>query len=258
MDQPIYIQTFAIKNLWGRFSIEWENIASDVNILVGINGCGKTTFLNSIYNYYTTSSNKSPLNCEGNKINIPLYFIRSFDVLANSKRKKETPLLQALLDVILQNKNTKKTFFDYRMRMLNYPEEATLIEERINKFFGVVNDLFAETGKVLEIDKDSNRLVFKIENKNGAYQIGMEQLSSGEKQMLLILLTVFLQEEQPCVLLMDEPEISLHITWQDKLISTIRELNPQGQLILTTHSPSIFANGWEDKLVFLENLERDA
>ncbi|MDE6336055.1 MAG: ATP-binding protein, partial [Muribaculaceae bacterium] len=63
------------------------------------------------------------------------------------------------------------------------------------------------------------------------------------------------QEETPNVLLMDEPEISLHISWQDKLITTLRELNPNCQLILTTHSPNIFANGWEDKLVFMEDIE---
>ena len=82
----------------------------------------------------------------------------------------------------------------------------------------------------------------------------MGQLSSGEKQLLLILFTVFLQEEKPNVLLMDEPEISLHISWQDRLISLIRQLNPHCQLILTTHSPNIFANGWEDKIIFMQDL----
>ena len=86
-------------------------------------------------------------------------------------------------------------------------------------------------------------------------KIQLEQLSSGEKQILLILTTVFLQEEKPNVLLMDEPEISLHIGWQDKLIEKLRLLNPQCQLILTTHSPNIFVNGWEDKIIFIEDLE---
>ena len=54
---------------------------------------------------------------------------------------------------------------------------------------------------------------------------------------------------------MDEPEISLHIGWQDKLIEKLRQLNPQCQLILTTHSPNIFVNGWEDKIIFIEDLE---
>ena len=86
--------------------------------------------------------------------------------------------------------------------------------------------------------------------------VQLDQLSSGEKQVLLILTTVFLQENKPSILLMDEPEISLHISWQDRLIGVIRELNPNCQLIVTTHSPNIFASGWEDKVVFMQDLEK--
>lgn len=79
-------------------------------------------------------------------------------------------------------------------------------------------------------------------------------LSAGEKQLLYILLTVFLMDDKPTVLLMDEPELSLHIEWQEKLIKSIRLLNPKCQIILTTHSPSIFVSGWESKLVYIEDL----
>ena len=43
----------------------------------------------------------------------------------------------------------------------------------------------------------------------------------------------------PHLLFMDEPEASLHIEWQQKLIGMIRNLNPNVQLILTTHSPAV-------------------
>jgi len=55
-------------------------------------------------------------------------------------------------------------------------------------------------------------------------------------------------------MLLDEPEISLDISWQDQLVALVRTLNPNCQLIITTHSPNIFANGWEDKLIFIEQL----
>ena len=45
---------------------------------------------------------------------------------------------------------------------------------------------------------------------------------------------------------MDEPEISLHVEWQQRLISLIRKLNPRVQIILTTHSPALIMNGWMD------------
>ena len=72
------------------------------------------------------------------------------------------------------------------------------------------------------------------------------QLSSGEKQMLAILLTVLVEDQQNYVLFMDEPEVSMHIEWQQRLIDLILRLNPNVQIILTTHSPAVVMNGWMD------------
>ena len=43
---------------------------------------------------------------------------------------------------------------------------------------------------------------------------------------------------------MDEPEVSLHVEWQEQLIDLILQLNPNVQIILTTHSPAVIMNGW--------------
>jgi predicted ATPase len=80
------------------------------------------------------------------------------------------------------------------------------------------------------------------------------QLSSGEKQMLVILLTVLVQDNQSFTLFMDEPEVSLHVEWQQKLISLIRQLNPKVQIILTTHSPAVVMNGWVDAVTEVSDL----
>ena len=71
-------------------------------------------------------------------------------------------------------------------------------------------------------------------------------MSSGEKQMLAILLTVLIEDHQHYTLFMDEPEVSLHIDWQQKLIDMILMLNPNVQIVLTTHSPAVIMNGWMD------------
>lgn len=80
------------------------------------------------------------------------------------------------------------------------------------------------------------------------------QLSSGEKQILAILLTVLVEDQKPYVLFMDEPEVSLHIEWQKKLIDLILELNPSVQIILTTHSPAVIVNGWMDKVTEVSDI----
>ncbi len=254
-DKSRYIRSFNVEGLWDRINIRWEGINDDVNILVGINGCGKTTLLNLIYDYYSGQKLKKGLvkSVFGNEISSPMGFIRSFDVPSNARRKTESNLLQELKYVINQN-GEGSSFFDYRMKMLNYPEQSDKIRSRIECFFSTIDSLFGETGKKVSIDPKTNTLAFSIKGNNGDL-IQLDQLSSGEKQLLLILTTVFLQDEKPSVLLMDEPEISLHISWQDSLVSMLRKLNPECQLIITTHSPNIFANGWEDKIVFLEDLE---
>ena len=80
------------------------------------------------------------------------------------------------------------------------------------------------------------------------------QLSSGEKQILVILLTVLVQDNRRGVLFMDEPEVSLHVEWQQRLISLIRQLNPNVQIVLTTHSPADFLDGEPGCLILGDNL----
>ena len=120
--------------------------------------------------------------------------------------------------------------------------QAQHISEPKKKFQDMLDRLFAETGK--RLIRTKNEIAFS--------QIGEElspyQLSSGEKQMLAILLTVLIEDNQHYVLFMDEPEVSLHIDWQKNLIDMILDLNPNVQIILTTHSPAVIMNGWLDKV----------
>jgi predicted ATPase len=111
--------------------------------------------------------------------------------------------------------------------------------------------LYAETGK--KVIRTANEIRFS--------QVGEEltayQLSSGEKQMLVILLTVLVEDSQPYVLFMDEPEVSLHVDWQEQLIDLIMDLNPNVQIILTTHSPAMILNGWIDRVTEVSEIEID-
>ena len=118
-------------------------------------------------------------------------------------------------------------------------------------FTQTINQFFAQTGKTITSDKN-NEIVFRQDDNI----ITPYQLSSGEKQILLILLSVLIQDNQPYILIMDEPEISLHIDWQEHLIRVIRSLNENVQVILATHSPALVMTGWMDKVTEMEDITK--
>lgn len=256
MLENAYISSFILNNLWGKFNICLRDLDPKMNILVGINGCGKTTLLDEIYSYHTSPTSRlihrlsaphvyaSPDRLEGSTV----IYLKSLDNYVQlDKRKKGSALTQALEYVIYQNKESF-SFFNYRMGIIDFPQEAEVIKKRIQHFFDIINELFADTNKKITIH--DSRLVFQQEES----LIEVNQLSSGEKQLLLMLLNVFLLKEEKAVILMDEPEISLHISWQYRLLDILTALNPQAQFIITTHSPSIFGDGWGDKVIYFDDI----
>ena len=70
-------------------------------------------------------------------------------------------------------------------------------------------------------------------------KLSPQMLSSGEKQLLILLSETLLQRQSPAVFIADEPELSLHVKWQEKLVPSLRELNASSQIIAATHSPDI-------------------
>lgn len=114
----------------------------------------------------------------------------------------------------------------------------------------ILDKLLNDSGKHINRDKGDLEFVFKSDGQSHPYT----DLSAGEKQLLLILLTVFLQEGKDAILIMDEPEISLHVDWQIQLLDVIYKLNPNCQVIVSTHSPSMILNGWQSSVENISNL----
>jgi len=83
-----------------------------------------------------------------------------------------------------------------------------------------------------------------------AKTVAPERLSSGEKQILILLTQALLRENVPVVYVADEPELSLHVLWQEKLLQSLRELGGQIQIIVATHSPDI-VGPYRDRVIDL-------
>lgn len=70
-------------------------------------------------------------------------------------------------------------------------------------------------------------------------EVSILSLSSGEKQVIILLTEALLQRNQKNIYITDEPELSLHITWQRMVIPSLMKLNENAQIIVATHSPEI-------------------
>lgn len=113
-------------------------------------------------------------------------------------------------------------------------DDRAAIFEPLYRFERIANGFFKR--KDVSVAGDG-QLTIKDEKVPRDLQIG--QLSSGEKQLLILLIEALLRESRPVVYVADEPELSLHIEWQEKLLKSLVELARQVQVIVATHSPDI-------------------
>lgn len=224
--------------LWGKYDV--SIIANeDVNIIVGINGSGKTTLLNEIY--------KLALGNLEDKNQV--IYVPSIDNIAMRDKRKTSNALTQDLEFYMFDMKTGPSMMYYRMSIIDASaEKQAEMKARIEDFRSVINGLFQETEKHIEIEGNKFNIVSK------GQILPIDALSSGEKQILLIMLRVFLLEGKESYVLLDEPENSLDISWQYKLIDTLTKLNPNAQFFITTHSPSIFGAGWGDKIIYMEDV----
>lgn len=267
-----YIKCIEIDSLWrGIRHIRWE-LQPGVNVLSGINGVGKSTILRKTVRQLTLG--KEQLGRDDYKeIGVHLTFEPNeadtvrFDVIKGMDRPlMSADVLQRVADRHMRTEldwqlyQLQRRYLEYQVNQSNRivqlftasdPEaqqKAAEIAAEKTHFQDVIDQLFKSTGK--KIDRQSNEVFFHHLDE----RITPYMLSSGEKQMLIILLTVLVEDRQPTVLLMDEPEVSLHIEWQQKLLELILDLNPSAQIIVTTHSPAVIMSGWMDRVTDVEDI----
>ena len=260
-----YIKRIEIESLWsGKKHIVWE-LNPRVNILSGINGVGKSTILNKVVRGLLAGGEFPSHMLKGVRLDVEpedakwirYDVIRSLDspVLDLQTMTHVDTRISSALDFQLYHLQRK--YLDYQVNIGNRiiselqagnADMAQQLSEKKRRFQDIVDELFQDTGK--RIVRTENEICFS--------QIGETlvpyQLSSGEKQMLAILLTVLVEYGQHYVLFMDEPEVSLHIEWQKRLIDLCLELNPNVQIILTTHSPAVVMNGWMDAVTEVSDI----
>lgn len=125
-------------------------------------------------------------------------------------------------------------------------EKQKSIYQSRDTFLNVLNNLLQR--KELFIN-EKNELMVKTQSGK---ILSLVHLSSGEKQLIIILGESLLQQATPYIYIADEPELSLHVDWQEKLVPSLKSINPNSQIIFATHSPDIVSH-FNDSVIQIED-----
>lgn len=211
-------------------------------------------------NGYTITENTFPItNCEFiSTFDFPIskedikQGIRYVNFISNTHKISE---LDLMLDNMVDRYRSYQIDLSTTMSKMMTSGNATAetikeLFDKKNTLLDLLDELFKESGKRMNRDKGEIEFIFESDGKSHPYT----NLSAGEKQLLLIMLAVFMQEQQEAILIMDEPEISLHIDWQNRLLADIRRLNPNCQVIVSTHSPAMILDGWHSSVTNMTDI----
>ncbi|MBK9926175.1 MAG: AAA family ATPase [Anaerolineales bacterium] len=155
-------------------------------------------------------------------------YLRVDDIMPMSLLKRT----QHVIDLALKAEQNKQNVF-----------------QLINLFLQTINEFIKDKDVSITANGD-------LEIKKGQKVIlspTISNISSGEKQLLILLTETLLQKSEPFIFFADEPELSLHIEWQAQIIPSIKKLNDSAQIIVATHSPEIAA-GRKKNLISMEKI----
>ena len=176
-------------------------------------------FFDSIHGTLETLSNTSSMDANQGAAN-PEYMSALLDWMVNSAQIEK-------IDRIIKYAN-------------DYSNSIQRLKEPILRFKDSANLFFKEGKKEIEVNEqgDISIAIKGAKKKNSIYE-----LSSGEKQLIVMLahLAFHKKNRRSPIFIIDEPELSLHISWQEIFVDALITASPDTQFIMATHAPAILA-----------------
>jgi predicted ATP-binding protein involved in virulence len=276
--KEIYINEYKIfKEFKINFTDEKDE-PLDIIVLAGVNGSGKTTLLEYIYNFMKYLENQTK------RILLPS-FTNFIDVVSEHKTKGlgnlDSQFNNSLINYKIEKENFERYKSEYNQSIIYLPIYESSIENIKNSILiyyriisrqldshtkalkeiqTIIDDIFKGmdinliVDDVDDIDKNNEKVIFK--NKSGD-TFNIEELSTGQKTLLSKILYLYFKNIRDKVILIDEPELSLHPAWQNRVLKLYENFAKENncQIIIATHSPHIIgsANSKYIRLLVEEN-----
>ena len=137
----------------------------------------------------------------------------------------------------------------------DYQKKISKLKEPIDRLEIITNKFLIESNKSLKVSGEGEIKILVQKNKK-THANSIFELSSGERQIIIMLAHLIFSstKTKSPIFVIDEPELSLHITWQEIFVDSLLAANPNTQYILATHSPSIIAK--VEREMFCEDLTK--
>ena len=138
------------------------------------------------------------------------------------------------------------------MEMANEQENTPMREIRA-AVFKEINEIFEILDldiKISEISKNVKSIPIFTNSAGDKFDIN--ELSSGEKQLFLRTLAIKMLNPENSIILIDEPELSLHPKWQQRIVDVYRKIGKNNQIIIATHSPHILGSVKKENIMLLD------
>ena len=213
------------------------------------------------YEYYRKNSNDYYQNLIAKRFDIPPKIIyvpanNSFGLIetASTTLSREYQFINYVDSVLMRD---IPSYIATRRNYLATIEEDLTMKEVTNKVINEINSIFS----ILELDvklkgfsKDEKTMPI-FENSAGE-EFNINDLSSGEKQLFLRTLSIKMLEPKNSIILIDEPELSLHPKWQQRIIEVYKKIGENNQIIIATHSPHILGSVSNENIFILYRDEK--
>lgn len=157
------------------------------------------------------------------------YFFSKISTPLNEESNSNQAIVEWLL-----NKAQIQRIHNLLAEMDRQNKRAERLYAPIQEFVNILNRFFQDSRKTAAVDS-----LGKLNIHQRGVPIQLSSMSSGEKQLLILLAHGRFARSQQGVIIVDEPEISLHLRWQEMLIDSISPEESQNQFIFATHSPEI-------------------
>jgi len=255
----LYIQNY---KMFVDFKLSFLNKNQEVLpliVLAGINGSGKTTLLEYIDRFDTQKSFKDNdyLEIEGNTFkngffpDMPLKIFRS-----SGRSKGKTGIIELRKNIryfpvtVNFTKDTQELIVSYSNRLIKKSDY------RPSEAYEAIRDILDDIFHSMDLNVSFSRLdeqdnVFFM-NREGQ-EFSIDELSTGEKTLLSKIFHLYIGDYAGKIILVDEPELSLHPSWQGKILGIYEKFcqSQNSQMVIATHSPQIIGSAKREYLRIL-------